>query len=493
MNFSQRLDLKQSQNFVMTPQLQQAIKLLQMTNLELQDFVQQEIELNPLLEEKSSSASMDEKENFLSDQQDKLLKLSQNLTKEQYENNCSDYGSDKFDTSTSYEDHSLEGLKSYQDFSSGGYDEYAEDRNSAFATEISLRDYLSQQLQIQKRDAFDGLIGSYLIGLLDEGGYLREDTKEIAGKLMIPEEKVKRVLKLCQTFDPIGVFAKNLQECLYLQMKEKNIYNEAMGKLLENLPLLAQKNFNELVKLCGVDKQELSGMIEKLKTLDPKPAREFSDSIAQVLIPDILIEEKSDGGWKLELNNETLPKVALNHKYVMELNKETDEATQTFVKESQYRASWLLKSLEQRANTILRVSAEILRQQDGFFAYGIEHLRPMNLKIVAEELGLHESTISRVTAGKYMRCPKGTFELKYFFMSGITGEDGENSVSSESVKHAIKKLVDAETEKKILSDEDIVARLKEQDIHLARRTVTKYREAMNIPSSVHRRRAKKSL
>ena len=486
MNYSQRLDLRQSQNLVMTPQLQQAIKLLQMTNIELSEFVRDEIDNNPLLEiqenhETSSSTVLDVPPSEI------LQAMDTNDTA--YDNSFSDYGSDKKENN--FDDYGLSSVSSYKNLN-GGDDNNSDDRNNAFVTQKTLRDYLSEQLHMATQDAISGLIGSYLIGMINDSGYLKDTPESIAASLMVPVRYVENVLALCKTFEPIGVFAKDLEECLTLQLKELGRFDPAMQILIENLPLLAKKNYQALMKLCEVDKEDLVDMIAEIKKLNPKPGSGYSSDPLQTLIPDVIIQQKHDGGWRVDLNSETLPKVAVNHRYTMHLGKNGEEIDR-YIKENYSRAAWLMKSLDQRAETILKVSSEILRQQDGFFAYGFTHLKPMNLKLVAEELGLHESTISRVTAGKYMRCPRGTFELKFFFMSGITGADGEQSVSSESVKYEIKKLIDAETIKHILSDEDLVELLKQKDINIARRTVAKYREALGILSSVQRRQAKKSL
>ena len=493
MNYSQRLDLRQSQSLVMTPQLQQAIKLLQMSNLELSGFVQNELDNNPLLEESFTSDLIhNEQEKRLELEHEKLLKMKQELSQDSYENSFSDYGTDCI---TSFQDKDgYNQLNNYQDFSGGGAggDILPSDRNTVFVAEKNLRDTLSEQLRMSVRNPIHALVGSYLIGLIDDNGYLKETADEISAKLMMDIKIIRTVIRICQSFEPVGVFAKDLRECLRLQLMDRQQVTPAMDILLNNLPLLAQKNYNALMKLCGSSKETLIQMIDHIKSLNPKPASSFASGITQTLIPDVLIEQKNDGGWLLELNPETLPKLGINRKYTMHLGKDGTETDQ-YIKDTHARAAWLIKSLDQRSQTILKVSSEILRQQDGFFAYGFSHLKPMNLKRVAEELGLHESTISRVTSGKYMRCPKGIFELKFFFMSGISDSSGEQNVSSESVKHDIKKLIDSENVANILSDEDIVTLLKAKDIDIARRTVTKYREAMNIPSSVQRRRNKKSL
>lgn len=491
MSTTQRLDLRQSQGLVMTPQLQQAIKLLQMTNLELSSFVQDEMNNNPLLEEKTFNNEAADSENTqaLKDNQEKLMQLAKDMSQASMDNHFSDIGSDRTGSNENNDPHKLSGHK---DFSGASTDIFAADRNNAFKTEETLRETLSSQLHMSTDDPVIGLIGSYIIGLVQDTGYLTETTEEIAGILMVPEEYVEKTLLLCKRFEPTGIFSHNLQECLSVQLEEKGQLDNKTALMLERLDLLAKKEFKMLSKQIDATTDELAEMIKNIKRCNPKPGLLYGAPTTQVLIPDVIIEQKHDGGWSIALNSETLPKIAVNNHYKIDVEK-NGEATVQYIRDQHARASWLLKSLEQRADTILRVSKEILRQQDGFFAYGFSELRPMNLKLVAEELELHESTISRVTAGKYMRCPKGIFELKFFFMSGITGADGEASVSSQSVKYEIKKLIDAENPKKILSDEDLVKILKEKEINVARRTVAKYRESLGIASSVQRRRDKKHL
>lgn len=482
-----RLDLRQGQSLVMTPQLQQAIKLLQMNNLELNSFLQQELDSNPLIESTSADKEQTQSEQLLWEQE-KLFQISQQFTQEAYENSFSDSGSDGLTIR-----HDYETLGQYQDYSGDSSEAMAEDRNLAFKSHDNIYDNLSQQLHMATSNPLYRLIGSYLIGLLDKTGYLSVSLDDIANKLMIPLGKVEKTLEICQTFEPTGVFARHLQECLRLQLIEKNVHDDTLEIILQNLPLLGNKDYSALLKITGLKKEALAIKIQQIKSCVPKPLSS-NDSVMQTLIPDVLVTQKEDFSWHLQLNPETLPKVHLNKDYVMRLDK-SGVLQQDFIKENHLRATWLIKSLEQRTETILRVCSEILRQQDGFFAYGVSHLRPMNLKIVAQELGLHESTISRVTTGKYMRCPNGVFELKFFFMSGIHSSDADDDtkIASESVKYEIKKLVDTETSKSILSDEDLVVVLKEKNINIARRTVTKYREMMDIPSSIQRRKQKKSL
>lgn len=491
MQVNQNLDFKQSQNLSLSPQLKQAIRLLQMTNLELTAFIDEQFNNNPLLDviealetERRTNTTNDKPEN----QEFSELKDTELMS----ENSFSDYASDKVATSENYDFANMGSVKSYSNNS-----DFSDDNTEqTFSQEIDLRQHLSNQLYMSNAPQDIMMIASYLIGTLSDTGYLHESCAEIAAQLMESVEKVEKALKLCQKFEPAGVFARDLGECLRLQLIDKKLFNRKYEALLNNLDDLANKRFAKLQKKSDATKEELMLMVKQIKKLHPKPGLQFSNELIPSIIPDVFIQETNNGGWYVSLNQATMPKAIINQNYSVYLNKQNnntnkiEKSTKKYLKESYYQASWLIKSLEQRSDTILRVATEILRQQDGFFAYGFEHLRPMNLKLVAEELGLHESTISRVTSGKYLQCPRGIFEMKFFFMSGITTDDGETNVASETIKYEIKKMVDSESETAILSDDDIVERLKKRDISIARRTVAKYRESLNIPSSVKRRQAR---
>ncbi|MEM9278657.1 MAG: RNA polymerase factor sigma-54, partial [Pseudomonadota bacterium] len=297
-----------------------------------------------------------------------------------------------------------------------------------------------------------------------------------------------------QSFEPVGVGARNLGECLELQLRDQNRFDPAMDTLLRNLPLLAKREFSKLQKLCGVTKDDFTDMLSEIRALDPRPARSFEPAVAEVVVPDILVNKMQSGNWSIELNPQTLPKVLLDKEYHAELTDTlADEEGLKFVSTCMENANWLIKSLDQRAQTILKVATEIVKLQDRFFADGVQYLKPMTLKQVAEKIKMHESTVSRVTSNKYLICDQGTFELKYFFSSAIASSDGTADVSAEAVKHQIKQMVNAENPGKILSDEQIVSNLQDTGIAIARRTVAKYREAMHIPSSVERRRQKANV
>jgi RNA polymerase sigma-54 factor len=329
--------------------------------------------------------------------------------------------------------------------------------------------------------------------MVDEAGYLGGELDNVADKLGCSLARVAAVLDILQTFDPAGVFARTLTECLAIQLKDRNRYDPAMQALVQNLALLAKADFASLRKLCGVNEEDLADMIAEIRNLNPKPGLAFGSSLVQPIVPDVYVRPAPDGSWQVELNSDTLPKVLVNQRYYTQVSKTTrNDKDKSYLTECLQTATWLVRALDQRAKTILKVSGEIVRQQDAFFARGVEHLRPLNLKTVAEAIGMHESTVSRVTANKYMATTRGIFELKYFFTSSIAASDGGEAHSAEAVRHRIRQLIDAENARDILSDDAIVDMLREVGIDIARRTVAKYREAMRIPSSVQRRREKQA-
>ena len=320
-------------------------------------------------------------------------------------------------------------------------------------------------------------------------GYLRADIHDISENLGVSPARVQSLLTQLQSFEPTGVFARNLQECLALQLREKDTLDVAMQALLDNLELLAKHDLTKLMKLCEVDKEELLMRVKRLKSLAPKPGLAFGGEMAAAIEPDVFVRETPQGGWAVELNSDTLPRVLVDKRYYNEICAvATDAASKEFMSECHANANWLVKSLDQRARTILKVSSEIIKQQDGFFAFGIDHLRPLNLKTVAEAIEMHESTVSRVTSNKFMSTPRGVFELKYFFTASIPSIEGGEGHSAEAVRHKIKILISEETAETVKSDDKLVNLLRAQGIDIARRTVAKYRESMGIPSSVERRR-----
>ena len=368
------------------------------------------------------------------------------------------------------------------------------DFESFVAETPTLKDHLTTQLHLAVQSPAERMIGQHLVDLVDDAGYLKGDLAELADKLGTSEAIIEGLLARLQTFEPTGVFARGLAECLALQLKEQNRFDPVIAVLLDNLELLASHNLSALRKVVKVDQDELADMIVELKTLDPKPGLKYGSSPVQPVVPDVLVRPANDGGWIVELNNETLPRVLVDRTYYARVSSSVSKGDEKeYIQDCLQTANWLVKSLDQRARTILRVSEEIVRQQDGFFMHGVAHLRPLNLRVVADAISMHESTISRVTSNKYMATSRGILELKYFFTSAIAASDDGDSFSSEAVRHRIKAMIDAETAKTVLSDDKIVEKLKADGIDIARRTVAKYREAMRIPSSVQRRRSKKLM
>lgn len=518
MALTPKLELRQSQSLVMTPQLMQAIKLLQLGSLDLVAYVDAELERNPLLERDEGEdrpvaeaageapapepAANGEAADFGGDGPDggdagPALDTA-------FETGSSEIG-EKLDADYSnvfQDDGPAEGMdptrlvgENWSQASSGrGGDGEDYNLESFVAAEISLADHLAEQLALAVVDPVRRMIGRYLVDAVDEAGYLRTDVASVAEKLGCPIELVEEVLALLQTFDPPGVCARDLQECLRLQLQERDRYDPAMRALVENLELLARRDFAALRKLTRVDDEDLAEMVAEIRALNPKPGNAFGSTLVQPVVPDVVVRSGPDGGWLVELNSETLPKVLVNQSYFAKVAKAAKgEKDKLYLSECMQTANWLVKSLDQRAKTILKVASEIVRQQDAFLTHGIQYLKPLNLRIIADAVGMHESTVSRVTSNKYMATSRGIFELKYFFTSSIASAEGGEAHSSESVRHRIKELIDKETADDVLSDDTIVKMLRDAGIDIARRTVAKYREAMNIPSSVQRRREKQAL
>ena len=361
------------------------------------------------------------------------------------------------------------------------------------SVETTLADHLAEQLALTITNPARRMIGQYLVDLVDEAGYLNGDLALVAEKLGAPVSEVNAVLAVLQGFDPPGVCARNLTECLAIQLKEHNRFDPAMQALVAHLDLLAKRDLAALRRLCGVGEEDLTDMIGEIRKLNPKPGLAFGSVQMQPIVPDVFVRSGPDGAFAIELNSDTLPKVLVNQIYHAELTKTAkNDKDKSYLADRLQTATWLMRALDQRAKTILKVSSEIVRQQDAFLAHGVQFLRPLNLKTVADAISMHESTVSRVTANKYMATSRGIFELKYFFTSSIAASDGGEAHSAEAVRHRIKQLIEAETAQDVLSDDTIVERLREAGIDIARRTVAKYREAMRIPSSVQRRREKQA-
>lgn len=497
MALTPRLDVRQSQTLTLTPQLMQSIKLLQLSHLELSAFVDAELMRNPLLEREDSSS------------EDTPLERERPAEIDPYTDVVDQAGhlqsavsiADSFDTDVSNVFPEQTGQDSLSQSSAwpegkgmmqGGGE--APDLDQYVSAQVSLSDHLAEQVSLILKDPAERLIARNLIDNLDERGYLSTDCTQIAEQLGADTETVEAVLAKVQGCDPLGVFARTLQECLAIQLREKNRLDPMMAGLLDHLDLLASHDLVALGKAIGADREDLAGMLAELRELDPRPGRAFDGAPVQAVVPDVYVRRGNAGDWQIELNSDILPRVLINRTYYATISKKTrDAGEKSFLVDCLQTANWLTKSLDQRAQTILKVATEIVKQQDAFFIHGIAYLKPMTLKTVAAEIEMHESTVSRVTANKYMATPRGLFEMKYFFTTALNSSSGGEDHSAEAVRHRIRQLIEGEKPEAILSDDTIAEVLKrEQGIDVARRTVAKYREGMGIASSVVRRRQKKA-
>lgn len=477
------LHIRQAQSLVMSQQLQQAIKLLALSNLELEAVIAEELAKNPLLEARPAEGSQGESV---------VVREDRETGEEAPDPTGSDDliaamgGGTDSPLDMDWREAALE-TDSFADVGSSGAAEEAFDFDRLEANESSLSEHLLGQLR-----GTGGAIGraaAAIVNELEETGYLETQLRTIAETTQVPLPDAEQALALVQSLDPPGIAARNLEECIALQAKAADRYDPAMARLIANLDLLARGQLKDLKRICGVDDEDLADMITELRAYDPKPGCRFAGKEETGSAePDVLIT-KSRGGWVVELNSATLPRLLVNRRYHAELKAgPQDKASRAWLSECLADASWLVKALDQRAKTIVKVASEIVRRQQGFFESGVAAMKPLTLREVAEAIEMHESTVSRVTQNKYLLCERGMFELKYFFGSGVGSGDGEGA-AAEAVKSAIGKLIAAETE--ILSDDVLVDLLKTQGFDVARRTVAKYREAMGIGSSIQRRRARK--
>ena len=465
----QRLDMRMSQNLVMTPQLRMAIKLLQMNSMDVQSFVQQELLENPFLQNEEHSAKSE---------------------KGADKNEERDYGSDDMPDDYGADtglDMSWDSMYEGSGSGSGGAAPSGDqpdawERTAAY--EETLRSHLSEQLGLSSDDPVTRFLGQFLIDAIDDAGYLSIDLTATAEQLGVERERLQEVLDLVQSFDPTGVGARSLCECLALQLKSQNHLTPVAQVVLDNLDILARHDVAKLARLAGCSSEEAQEVCLRITKLTPKPGLKFGSDVSSNVVPELVVTRDSTGKWRAELNAEAMPKILVNKGFDIKGRSKDDKA---YINEKMTRAEWLIKSLEQRAQTIYKVGNALLELQTGFFDSGVEHLQPLTLKTVAEKIDVHESTVSRVTNGKYMQTPMGVFELKYFFSSAIGTMGGNVEVASESVKAMIKRLIKAEDATKPLSDEAIVKSLGTEGINVARRTVAKYREALGIPSSSRRR------
>ena len=491
MSLGPRLEFRQSQSLVMTPQLRQAIKLLQFSNLEVAAFIEEELERNPLLER-------DERPEIVGERPagDVADRPAEGADSAEFVSAASmpeagegplDHEFDGYEALGPADGMAMPATLSS---SAGGSQSFERDDRGleeTLETRPNLRDHLGEQLRLGFADRADRLIGAHLIALLEPSGRLAADTADIARALGADPDHVEAIRQRMMAFDPVGMFARSLAECLAAQLRERNRLDPAMVALLDNLEHLARRDMRFLMEACGVDWEDLQDMIGEIRELEPKPGANWDSAPLPAVIPDVLMRAAPGGDWLLELNPDTMPRILVNEAFYARISRDPARDTRAFASERLATANWLVKSLQQRAQTILKVASEIVRRQDGFFRHGVSHLRPLILRDIAEEVTLHESTVSRVTANKFIATPRGIFELKYFFTTAIAGAGGE-SHSAEAVRHRIRAMVAAETAADILSDDAIVATLKREGIDIARRTVAKYRDALRIPSSVQRKR-----
>ena len=497
-----RLDLRQSQSLVMTPQLQQAIKLLALSNLEIEAFIGEALDANPLLEmgEGAPEGGIDAAFEGEPDPLRRTTLETSPVDQLVSEGRAADDRPLDIDASALDRDRDTgDGARtdftdSLGDFGGGGSGE-APDIDERGGSSETLAEHLHAQIGAVTSDQSLLFAARWLIDQIDEAGYLTTTLDDAREALGLPAAAMQAALGLVQSLDPTGVGARNLSECIALQAREADRYDPCMARLIENLDLLARGEIARLKRLCQVDDEDFADMLRELRSYDPKPGLRFGSGPAEAVVPDILVQAVvgDDGapGWDIALNPATLPRLVVNRRYYVEMRHAcVAKDAKAWLGERLADANWLLKALDQRQKTILKVAAEIVKQQEGFFRLGVAHLKPLTLRTVAEAIAMHESTVSRVTSNKYLHCARGTFELKYFFTSGVASADGDGAVSAEAVKAAIRQLIDAEDPKAVLSDDTLVDLLKERGFDLARRTVAKYREAIGLGSSVQRRRQK---
>ncbi|HTT98177.1 MAG TPA: RNA polymerase factor sigma-54 [Rhizomicrobium sp.] len=494
MALGQRLEIRQGQSLVMTPQLQQAIKLLQLSNIELAEYCEQELEKNPLLERDDREPAGEAERETVKAESGDNEGLDTALAREDFSRSDDMDASreDMYDTPETGAPMSATPLTDWTTVKNAQRFDGDEDAlESSVAAGGTLKDHLEEQLAIAALSPEKRLICLSLIDSVDEAGYLRADLGEVAERMGIPQSEVEEVLTVLQGFDPIGVAARDLAECLALQLKAQNRLDPAMALFLTRLDLVARRETAALCAICGVDAEDIADMIAEIRGLTPKPGLAFGTDPVQPVVPDVFVKEGPDGAWHIELNSDTLPRMLVNARYYNKVSAAArDKDSKNYLTECLNNANWLVKSLDQRARTILKVASEIVRQQDGFLTYGVRHLRPLNLRTIADAITMHESTVSRVTSNKYIATPRGVFELKYFFTASIQSVNGAEAHSAEAVRDRIREMIENEGKREILSDDRIVSLLTADGVNIARRTVAKYREAMRIPSSVERRRLK---
>lgn len=506
---SQNLNIKQVQSLVMTPQLQQSLKMLELSTQDLVEYINQELEKNPLLEKEEYLSNDDEEivdlsesnlnsENIIPQENKDTFEVASDRSSSENDSNIKDYDSiweDRIDNLKNNKEYTNNSSKSseYQQGNVSGREHF--DKTSYFeqtiAEEISFQFHIIDQINLEFSDNKDRLMAYQLLESLDSNGYVTTNLYELADKLSCHKELLDSILIRCQNFSPTGIFARNLKECLVLQIKDINRYDPIMEIMLDNLHLVADCDFKQLSKICKIRKDEVIEMCNEVRLLNPRPANIFNHDYTQLVVPDIFLRKNDKDEWKLELNTETLPRLLVNGEYYSQIKANaSDEKEIKYISESFSSANWFIKAINQRAETILKVATEIVIQQEEFLDKGIMYLKPMIQSNIAEKLDIHESTVGRVTSNKYISTPRGVFELKYFFSSAIQGSMGNGDISNKAVKQVISELINKETIDNILSDDKISERLKSKGMNIARRTVSKYRKSLNIPSSTKRRKIK---
>ena len=494
-----RLEMRHGQTLVMTPQLQQSIKLVQLNNIELSAFIDGELEKNPLLERQDGAISESESpeagdsEALDGDPMASDSALARNADMPEGEEladidlNSDDYWSGGGTPGGEAGQMGRQGAS--LPARGAGSETMTDAIELAESAPNTLREHLLAQLGIEISEPSDKLIGSALIDLIDDAGYLVGDLGAVAARFNCEPERIESVLRILHGFDPPGVFARDLGECLAIQLRDVGRFDPAMAALIDNLDRLAAGDAAGLMKLCGVDEEDLADMVAEIKRLNPKPGLAFDHHIVQTIVPDVFVRPTPGGGWSVELNTETLPRVMIDNRYHVELRDcTTDGAARSFISNCYQDANWLVRALDQRARTILKVATELVRQQEAFFYHGVQQLRPLTLSMVAETVGVHESTVSRVSNNKYIGTPRGTYEIKFFFSASLASSAGGAAHASEAVRHRVRELIAGETSTNVLSDDRIAELLNQSGVEIARRTVAKYRETMHIPSSQRRRR-----
>jgi RNA polymerase sigma-54 factor len=466
------LNVEQTQKLIMTPELRQAITVLQLSALELSMYIEQQLEENPLLELREDETERGEEvgvavEQYMPENEDADRK-EYDLDWEEYFQDSSDLGVVRQERIQEQEEYSYENFLSQS---------------------MTLSEHLLFQLNLSPCKGVDRLIGEYIIGNLDEHGYLRMSLEEVASRLGVSESRVARVLNVIQGFDPPGVGARNLEECLLIQVKQLGIKDIVLERLIKDyLVDLSKGRLNRIAQELGISVQDVQRSADLLKTLDPKPGRNYSDNSARYIVPDVILE-KVDGEYVILVNDVAIPRITINSTYrsVLSKDKNHDSRTRRFVESKLNAAAWLIRSIEQRRLTLYKVASCLVELQRDFLDNGVKYLKPLNLKKVAGMVGLHESTVSRATSNKYIQTPQGVFEMKYFFSTGLSNSTG-NATSAESIKKMLQEIIAREDSRSPLNDQQISDLFRMRGISISRRTVAKYRDELGIAAIRKRKR-----